>query len=155
MRPTLEGCLKIDLADPAIRRLMRHSSHGELHWRQGSADVAGVQYTWTGGALLLRFRTSGAWREQFISTTKTRPYFGGVRRWFICPLTMARVRALILPSGATRWGGRRGHGAVYASQRAGRDRDSGLQHLLAAVRRSEAQDRRSAVRRLRRQERKT
>lgn len=153
-RPTMEGCLKIDLADPEIRRLMRQSSHGELHWRQGGADFAGVQYTWTGGALLLRFRTGGAWREQLINTEKTRPYFGGTRRWFICPLTNARVRALVLPIGATRWGGRRGHDAVYQSQRAGRDRYSGLQQLLTSVQRSEALDRRNAVRRLRRQERK-
>ncbi|MEZ5960641.1 MAG: hypothetical protein R3C30_09485 [Hyphomonadaceae bacterium] len=153
MRPVLEQCLKIDLAEPAIRRIFRHANHGELHWGLGDTEVASIAYVWTGGVLILRFNTGGAVHEQRVGIEKTTPNFGGARRWFRCPITNTRVRALILPPNATRWAGRRAHHACYASQNDHRSTRGAWGRLLNDIHRSDARARRSGVRRLRRLER--
>ncbi|HVK79919.1 MAG TPA: hypothetical protein VM915_04840, partial [Verrucomicrobiae bacterium] len=81
------------------------------------------------------------------------PRYGGVRRWFRCPISETSVRALILPPNATRWAGRRAHGACYASQIETRTGRRAWGQLIDASRRSDAQTRRNAIRRLRRLER--
>jgi hypothetical protein len=153
MRPVLDHCLKIDLAEPAIRRIFSHANHGELRWSQGDANIASIAYVWTGGVLILRYRAAGIPHEQRVTVEKTVPNYGGVRRWFRCPISDTRVRALILPPDATRWAGRRAHDACYASQIETRLGRRGWGQLLRAIRRSDDRARRNAVRRLRRRER--
>ena len=48
--------------------------------------------------------------EQEIRLTTTRLRFGGVRWWFICPHSGARVGRLHLPPGSSRFAARRAHG---------------------------------------------
>ncbi len=153
MRPVLDQCLKIDLAEPAIRRIFNHASHGNLRWSQGDADIASIAYVWTGGVLILRYRAAGIAHEQHVTIEKTVPHYGGDRRWFRCPISDTRVRALILPPDAALWAGRRAHDACYSSQIETRLGDNGWKQLLHAIRRSDDRTRRNAVRRLRRRER--
>jgi len=58
----------------------------------------------------------------------TRPYFGGIRWWFICPLIVEgracqeRVRRLHLPPGGRYFGCRRCYNLTYESVRTHDDR---------------------------------
>src|SRR5262249_21329043 len=47
----------------------------------------------------------------------TRPHFGGLRWWFVCPHLNRRVRKLYLPLGGRHFWSRRAYELVYASQR--------------------------------------
>jgi hypothetical protein len=52
--------------------------------------------------------------------TTTRPHFGGLRYWFICPADGRRVAKLYLLLGSRRFLSRRAFGLGYACQRVGR-----------------------------------
>ena len=54
--------------------------------------------------------------EQEIRLTTTRPRFGGVRWWFICPHSGARVGRLHLPPGSLQFAARRAYALRYACQ---------------------------------------
>jgi hypothetical protein len=47
----------------------------------------------------------------------TRPHFGGLRWWFVCPQLNERVRKLYLPLGGRHFWSRRAYELAYASQR--------------------------------------
>jgi hypothetical protein len=47
----------------------------------------------------------------------TRPHFGGLRWWFVCPQLNTRVRKLYLPLGGRHFWSRRAYELAYASQR--------------------------------------
>jgi hypothetical protein len=51
----------------------------------------------------------------FLATT--RPSFGGLRWWFVCPHLNRRVRKLYLPLGGRHFWSRRAYELAYASQR--------------------------------------
>ena len=51
----------------------------------------------------------------FLATT--RPPFGGLRWWFVCPRLNRRVRKLYLPLGGRHFWSRRAYELAYASQR--------------------------------------
>ena len=66
-----------------------------------------------------------------VSLTTTQPHFGGVRWWFICPLSGRRTRTLYLPNGATRFASRQAYRLPYQSQRDSRlDRSHNRQRRL-------------------------
>ena len=54
--------------------------------------------------------------EQEIRLTTTRPRLGGVRWWFICPHSGARVGRLHLAPGSSLFAGRRAYALRYACQ---------------------------------------
>jgi hypothetical protein len=47
----------------------------------------------------------------------SRPPFGGLRWWFVCPRSRRRVRMLHLPLGAHRFACRRAYRLAYVSHR--------------------------------------
>ena len=47
----------------------------------------------------------------------TRPHFGGLRWWFVCPQLNRRVRKLYLPVGGRHFWSRHAYEPAYASQR--------------------------------------
>jgi hypothetical protein len=71
-----------------------------------------LQYTRTG-------RRDGATlaSDYQVQLTTTRPRFGGLRWWFICPLTGRRAAKLHLPGGAHRFACRQAYRLAYRSQR--------------------------------------
>lgn len=150
MRPVVEDTLQIDLAEPAVRRTFARIGSGELSWWVGDTRLASIGYIWTGAVLVLRYRVGACARREVIATETTQPRFGGARRWFRCPTTGKRVRAIILPDGAARWASVEAHAALYRSQL---DASGVLHDIVRACRRSEARGRRNAIRRLRRRER--
>lgn len=56
-------------------------------------------------------------QPQLLQFTTTRPHHGGVRWWFLCPVSGRRARVLYLPPGAGRFAGQRAYGLAYRSQR--------------------------------------
>lgn len=104
--------------------------------------------------LRLHYSVRGEPVDYRIRLVTTRPTYGGVRWWFICPLVRRdggpprRVAKLYLPSGGRYFGSRLGYGLTYAScQESGKFR--GLFHQLAAAARTdEATVRRSLGRRV-------
>jgi hypothetical protein len=73
--------------------------------------------------LRLRYQICEYWTgephdiDELIYLVATRPRFGGLRWWFVCPRTHRRVLMLYLPLGARRFASRRAYRLVYASQR--------------------------------------
>ena len=52
--------------------------------------------------------------------TATRPNFGGLRWWWLCPRNGARVAKLVMPFSSREFASRRAYGLAYQSQRDGR-----------------------------------
>jgi hypothetical protein len=76
--------------------------------------------------------------DYHVRLVTTRPHFGGLRWWFLCPVTVnevacgRRVGKLYLPPGARYFGCRHCHRLTYTScQRSGRFRD--VYRLVAAM----------------------
>jgi hypothetical protein len=66
--------------------------------------------------LHLIFRASGKQQEQVISLDATTPRYGGIRYWFLCPVTGERTRCLYLTRDADAFASRAVHGLSYRSQ---------------------------------------
>lgn len=66
---------------------------------------------WVNGLPVLTLHTL----HQTITTTTTRPYFGGVRYWWGCPRCGNRCKKLYLPPGARQFACRGCHNLTYAS----------------------------------------
>ncbi|MDZ4775155.1 MAG: hypothetical protein SGJ23_00035 [Alphaproteobacteria bacterium] len=72
---------------------------------------------------MLRYVCDGAPVRQTVRLVASTPRFGGVRWWFVCPVTGRRVRALYLPPGARMFASRHAYTLTYQSRReSGRDR---------------------------------
>jgi hypothetical protein len=81
----------------------------ELHYVADLTDAANPH-------LLLTFRAAGTWRDQVISLDATTPRYGGIRYWFLCPVTGERTRCLYLPRDADAFASRAVRGLSYRSQ---------------------------------------
>jgi hypothetical protein len=62
------------------------------------------------------FRSCGIERHQTVRLVATAPHLGGIRLWFVCPITDKRTRILYLPPGAERFAAREAHNLAYRSQ---------------------------------------
>lgn len=137
-RIPVEDSLRLDLAEPATRAAMPPDciASGTWSWSLQDRVTAQIGYAWTppgapgGPAFTLRYARGGEPITQYVRLVTSRPNYGGVRWWFVCPLLEARgvvrrVRALYLPPGAKRWGSRHAYGLTYQSQR-----DCGLERAL-------------------------
>ncbi|MFN3462684.1 MAG: hypothetical protein ACK4X1_01285 [Terricaulis sp.] len=149
---TVEGALRLDLAQPAVRKVLERqvSSDGVWTWSCGGSNIANVGYRWAHSRLFLRYACNGQPITQTITLERTTPNFGGHRWWFICPVNGQRVRALYLPSGATRWASRVAHDLRYESQRA----SGPFTRLVRELRRDGAREARNEVRRIARSQRR-
>lgn len=120
-RITCESGLKIDLADPAIRKALtpQGNTGGSWAWSSHGREIAAIRYGWSSAEarLTLRYNCTDAPVAQTLTLTRTTPNFGGERMWFVCPFTGKRVRALYLPPGEREWGSRHAYKLTYQSQR--------------------------------------
>jgi hypothetical protein len=64
----------------------------------------------------LSYCIDGVDRRQTVHLRLTRPRLGGVRIWFVCPVTSCRARVLYLPEGKNQFASRVAHGLTYRSQ---------------------------------------
>ncbi len=183
-RPLIEDALALDLADPAVRGVLSDESIvcGVISFQRAGVDVHRIQFVWNGLAQTLELAKphDGAAARTSVRVVSSRPHFGGMRRWFVCPQTGARVRTLYSLQGGQPFLSRHAHGLVYRSTRRRLafpsllapqatptlfERSRGLDEDLAAdivellreekrFRRHAARLRRNGIRRLRRRERK-
>jgi hypothetical protein len=111
-------------------RLVVHGSwtSGSLWWTRAGdaepfatigfeADAVDPAHAW----LRLRYTAHGEPVDYRVRLTTTRPTFGGLRWWFVCPLVRRdggpprRVAKLYLPPGQVYFGSREAYGLTYTS----------------------------------------
>lgn len=155
-RPHVQDALAIDMAHPEVRRIVgRQSGRGVIRWFASGHEAASIGYEWAIGRLNIHFVNGGSHHTQVIETISSRPYYGGARRWFKCPITGAPVRALFLTSDTTIWAGRRAHRLLFPSQCKSRAAlPPQVTALLKDQARVRARELRNQVRVLRRRERR-
>src|SRR3954447_24952733 len=103
--------------------------------------------------LRLQYRVNSEPIDYRVRLVTTRPTYGGLRWWFVCPLVRRdaapprRAAKLYLPSGGRYFGSRAGYGLTYAScQESGRSRGL-FRHIAAELGTDEATVRRALGRR--------
>jgi hypothetical protein len=92
-----------DVHTPVGDRRMMIGYHGDLT----SLEDATVT---------LMFDAGGIDYIQRLNLTVTEPHLGGLRLWFLCPVTGHRARALYLPEGEKQFASREAYGLSYQSQ---------------------------------------
>jgi hypothetical protein len=135
-KATVESCLQLDVARLTQLEVIRSStrSRGELAWTNSNGDqILAVRFCLEGPSedqTVLHFtakREAGGTETAFVESIQlvsTIPHFGGVRWWFICPLSVKgvscrrRVRKLYRPRGATYFGCRTCYNLTYKSAQA-------------------------------------
>jgi hypothetical protein len=154
-RITAEECLALSIADLLRQQLLVPGARtsGSLSWKRTGetepfatigfeADI-GAACAW----MRLRYTTNGNPVDYRVGLTRTRPNFGGVRWWFVCPLVRAdggpprRVAKLYLPPGQIYFGSREAHQLTYTSCQESHDRL--LRRIAAELSTNEAAIRRA------------
>jgi hypothetical protein len=97
---------------------------GSLWWRNsGSGEtVATISYesnmeSQEGAYMRLQYNANGQPMDYRVALVTTRPHYGGIRWWFVCPKSGERAAKLFLPPGATLFASRSAYGLGYSSQR--------------------------------------
>ena len=123
-------------------------------WREGQGEggappFASIGYEADlrdpGGAWLrLHYTVNGEPVAYRVRLVTTRPTYGGLRWWFLCPLARRdggparRVAKLYLPPGGRYFGSRAGHGLTYTSCRESGQFRALFRHLAAELGTDEA-----------------
>jgi hypothetical protein len=127
--PTVESALRLDIDSMLRWRAIRPGFHitGEmtLNLYDDKIDVKFESNVGKAGDgwLRLRYEMTDYWSceeleiEDKIYLATTRPHFGGLRWWFVCPRLNRRARKLYLPLGGRHFWSRRAYRLAYASQR--------------------------------------
>jgi hypothetical protein len=132
--PVVEDGLRLDLAHCIRKGLIRPGSYaaGTIQWTltRTGLERANISYVpnlvdpadaWVRLIYTSTTRSTGAKRDNsyHVRLETTRPNFGGLRWWFLCPVTGRRVVVLYLPGkGGTVFASRQASGLAYRSQRA-------------------------------------
>jgi hypothetical protein len=87
---------------------VKFESHAGDPWNSWLRLRYSMTEYWTGEELKI---------DDKVYLAPTRPHFGGLRWWFVCPHLNRRVRKLYLPLGGRHFWSRRGYELAYASQR--------------------------------------
>lgn len=131
-RVTVEGGLTLDVCAMIRRGQMKPGQHvrGTLTWTRvrDSERIGSISYeanlcdpSEAGLRLFYAITPSGGGepvhRDYRVTLDTTRPPFGGLRWWFLCPSTGRQVVKLYLPNGGTIFAARRAYPLVYQSQR--------------------------------------
>ena len=129
-RATVENGLTLDLPKLMRDQLFRPGCvwGGSLIWKIVSTGetVSSVSYEahlgQETGRVRLRYTSAlqGGERRKsdyWISLVTTPQPFGGLRWWFVCPLTGRKASKLYLPSEAFKFASRQAYGLAYRSQR--------------------------------------
>jgi hypothetical protein len=136
---TVEECRALDIGRLPVREFVNQPIWlTVVSWSNYAGEVtASVGYTFEpcgSGSAVLRFRYSVTRDgetiriDEPIPVVTTRPHFGGIRWWFICPLVVngkgcnQRVRKIYLPPGGRYFGCRTCYNLTYESVRTHDDR---------------------------------
>jgi hypothetical protein len=128
-RPSVEQALRLDIDRMMRWGIIRAGEHRagkmSLEFYDDDLDLKfesrldGPPHSW----LRLRYSMPDYWTGQQLAIddkiylVSSRPHFGGLRWWFICPRSNRRVRKLYLPLGGRHFWSRRAYRLGYASQR--------------------------------------
>lgn len=125
-KTTIEDGLTLNLGKLVRDRLVisgQHVSHS-LVWRRVSdgEQTASIGYEAnlidpSAAWMRLHYRHNDKPLDYRIKLTTTRPHYGGLRWWFVCPANGSRVAKLHSPPGGDIFASRKAYGLVYQSQR--------------------------------------
>jgi hypothetical protein len=126
----VEDCLSLDIGDLFFPDTVRDIS---IQWQSAvtgellyfvSVHLPSIEATTVGIVEVKLCDADGATiAEQQIALNSTRPFFGGLRHWFVCPLSgdhgrcNQRSRVLYIPPGASLFGCRACYDLTYQSCR--------------------------------------
>jgi hypothetical protein len=128
-RPTVESALRLDIDSMmrwgAIQPDCHVTGEMQLNFYDDQIDVTFESRAGSAGDgwLRLRYQMTDYWSGQEVEIddkvylATTRPRFGGLRWWFVCPRLNRKVRKLYLPLGGRHFWSRRAYRLAYASQR--------------------------------------
>jgi hypothetical protein len=147
-RHLVEDCLVLSVDRLGQAGVLQADSSQAGTWQWDAADggvIAALAYeamtTAAGGWLRLTYsiREPEISADYRVGLTTTRPRFGGLRWWFLCPLGVngvpcgRRVGKLYLPPAAGYYGCRHCHDLTYASCREDRRFDTVLRAVAGAI----------------------
>jgi hypothetical protein len=127
--PTSESTFRIDIDALRRHRMIRLGVRGGCvmhfsgYWHDLDVECeTHIDGPWNGW-VRLKYEMTDYWTNEpleiddkiFLATS--RPPFGGLRWWFVCPRLNRRVRKLYLPLGGRHFWSRRAYRLAYASQR--------------------------------------
>jgi hypothetical protein len=127
--PTIESTFRIDIDALRRHRMIRLGIRGGCvmhfsgYWHGLDVECeTHIDGPWNGW-VRLKYEMTDYWTGEpleiddkiFLATS--RPPFGGLRWWFVCPRLNRRVRKLYLPLGGRHFWSRRAYRLAYASQR--------------------------------------
>jgi hypothetical protein len=147
-KSVVEDCLSLDANRWTREGILRQRAHcrGSWRWTYQSGRSCSIVYevaTFDPARPVVRLSytlTHGATGQQEsldydVDLTTTRPRFGGLRWWFVCPLIVngehceRRAGKLYLPPGARNFGCLRCHRLTYTSCQESRKYDSAFRWL--------------------------
>lgn len=134
-RETVDRSLTLDANQLMLRGIVRAGADGGGVLRCGEG---GLRYHVTtgndSGGLAIVYGVEGQVIAQRIDLESSRPPLGGLRWWFLCPLTDCgrRVVTLHLPPGQSRFACRSCHDLTYASCQAAHTLDKLFSEMAAA-----------------------
>ena len=126
--PTVGGCLRLDIDKLMRWGVIQPDDHlsGEMTFNFDDDKLTirfecrvDLQESW----LRLQYAINDYWTgepyqiDDKIYLAHSRPTFGGLRWWFVCPRLKRRVRKLYLPFGGRHFWSRAAYRLAYASQR--------------------------------------
>ena len=97
------------------------TTSGSLTWTRNDEYIGSIGYSSdltdpSSGSVRLHYNHEDKPVDYRVSLTTTRPYFGGVRWWFVCPVNGTRAAKLHLPSGSDIFASRQAFDLAYRSQ---------------------------------------
>ena len=126
----VEDCLTLSPAFLLKGRAVADVAYasGAVSWSYpGSGPLASIRYAATlsphgAGYIRLRYAARGEAMDYLVRLVTTRPNYGGLRWWFLCPVSAQRgiekrAAKLYLPPGAKFFGCREAHDLTYQSCR--------------------------------------
>ncbi len=124
--PTVENGLTLDLNQLIRQRDILPGRHisGALMWsdaRSGEkiasidfeASLVSQEHAWA----RLRYIDDGQLKDYRVQIEATTCHYGGIRWWWVCPISGQRVAKLYLPPGATTFAARKVYQLAYQIQR--------------------------------------
>jgi hypothetical protein len=145
---TVDNALSLEIGDFVRAAAFDDRPSGKHEWRDDASGLIWAQIFFTvtddqhgHEAIVLSYQCRGEQVSEHIEIDRTRPYFGGHRRWFKCPIMRdgdmcgARARILYLPPGGLHFGCSACHSLTYLSCR-----ESHKFYRLASSGRSERDD---------------
>ena len=94
---------------------------GSLTWTRNDEYIGSIGYSSdltnpASGSVRLHYNHEDKPVDYRVLLSTTRPYFGGVRWWFVCPVNSSRAAKLHLPSGSNIFASRQAFDLAYPSQ---------------------------------------